>query len=145
MNEYQDRIHVSDELNYIDGRLFTLERDSDANLQNGYHLILTLPPGSSSATRAVLEVQEKTDNYLEPYETLYHTEISGSEAMAALPITSPTEEVVYSRIYVRNRLVHEHRYSLYDDADGTELDPHIHTLTLMPVSVRATDTLVTGP
>lgn len=145
MNEFQDRIHVSDEFDYIDGRLFALERDSDATLQNGYHLLLTLPPGSSEATRAILEVQESTGNHLDPYRTTTAVEIAGDDEMAVLPIADPNGEVVHSRIYVRNRLVDEHRYTLSDDHEGTSEDPHVHALTLLPVSVGKTDEIVTGP
>ncbi len=144
MNEFQDRVHVSDEFGYIDGRLFALEPDPDLELQNGHALLLTLPPGSSSSTVATLEVQEETGDPTDPYSTTFETVIHGGET-AALPIQSPSDELVRARIRVNRRLVSDRRYTLSDDHDGTPSDPHVHELRLMAVGPRRTDEVVGGP
>lgn len=112
-----------------------MEGDEEAGIPGGNHLLLSLPPGSSRAVTAELTVLEKNDSLVEPYTPVYSTKVTGRDEVAVLPIGNPAEEVVHSTIFVNGREVESHTYSLCDDHDGTDLDPHVHELKTVPYTV----------
>ena len=111
--------------------MFALGPDDESDTQEGYHLCLTLPPGTSRFTSCRLEVLALTGDYYEPYaRTGVEQTISGSEEVAVLSIANPYSQAIRSTIYVNGREVSKRVYSLYDG-----LDHPIHQLTLSELTV----------
>ena len=129
-------MHVTEAKSYIDGTLFTLEPDDDSDIQGGCYLALSLSPGSSRATRGVFTVARKTGDIINPYETVETVEVHGGDETALIPISNPATEVLKAEVIVSGNTRFEKTFSLSDDHLGTEEDPHVHELKLVPQTVE---------